>query len=374
LAEVLEAETESAPALSRRKRRRLAALVIVLVGITALYLSLPRSWFEIPDERAPTQAGQPTGDAEGPSAKPSPELLAEAARQSPLDYVARSRYGMALAAVGRPREAEAEFVAARKLAPDSPIVHHNLGIFYLNGSRLTQADAAFIRELELAPGDPNAHYYRGLVAQRRLRTEAAIAQFRYTIAMAPDFADAYLALAVQSTRKEPEAKIRQYVDRYVELTGNKGMANYVLSGAYRTWGRYADAARYGEVSVQIEPENYAYWHNLGQVYSYAKRTEDAERALGKALTLARDPSTVLIELGMNAQAARRYPDALKYFQRALAASPKSGPVHSYLSRVYRYMGDEVSSDRELRAFRQWERAARVHREPVSSSAPPSGPP
>lgn len=266
---------------------------------------------------------------------------------------------MALASTGKLRDAEAEFLAALRLAPDSPVAHHNLGVLYMNNGRLQKADQEFIQELELAPGDPRAHHYRGLVAQRRLQTDAAIAHFKYAIALAPNLPDPYLALAVTATRKEPEEQIRRYADRFVELTGNEGMADYVLSGAYRTWGRYPEAARYGEKCVALDPKNYAYWHNLGQVYSYAKRFQDAERALGEALKLARDPSTVLIELGMNAQAARRYPGAIAYFQRALEASPKTGNIHSYLSRAYHLSGDEAASLREMQAFRAWERAMRI---------------
>src|SRR5262249_37304588 len=72
-----------------------------------------------------------------------------AAEKTPLDFTARSHYGMALMAAGRPGEALAEFQAAVRLAPESPVAHHNLGVYYLHTGQPAKADVAFLRELEL---------------------------------------------------------------------------------------------------------------------------------------------------------------------------------------------------------------------------------
>lgn len=342
---------ELKPVLRPRPRARLWGLLGLLIVIGAVYFSLPRSWFEVPDE-AP--AATPTAP---PAEAASLETLRAAAERTPLDYTARSRYGMALNAAGRGPEALREFEAALHLAPESPVVHHNLGVYYLNNNDFARADGAFCRELELTPGDGRAHYYRGLIFQKRNQNERALRQFELTVALAPDFPDAYLSLALLGTRKESEEKIRGWIDQYIRLTGNEALAYYVLSGAYRTWRKYPEAARYAERTVTLEPNSYTYWHNLGQVYSYARRTDDAERALKRALSLAPRSFTSLlsIEQGMNAQNAGRFSEAVRYFQEALAASPETGNIHLYLARVYQRMGDETSAQREEAAFRQWER-------------------
>ncbi|HZO91100.1 MAG TPA: tetratricopeptide repeat protein [Chthonomonadaceae bacterium] len=342
--------------LRARARTRLYWLIGALGVVLAVYLCLPKSWFEVPDTNRPSVAA-PT-PAAAPLASPPPdqslEALREAAAKSPLDFGARSRYGMALAAAGRGPAALAEFRAAARLAPEAPGVYHNLGVYYLNAGQLDLADAAFCRQLETAPGDGRAHYFRGVILAKRLQNARAIAQFRLAIALMPNFPDPYLALAMLLTRQQPE-ETRRLVDRYIQLTGNKALAYYVLSGAYKTRGQYAEAARYAEMTVQLEPNNYGYWHNLGQIYSYARRTDDAERALQKALSLAKDPTTVLIELGMNAQNAGRFPQAVDYLQKALAASPQTGNVHLYLARIYPRMGDQAAAQREEKLFRAWQR-------------------
>lgn len=343
--------------------KRIMLLLGTLAALGLIYFSLPKSWFEIPDTTTATSTGKavstpprnsvplrPTQSAPGENIV----ALQDAARQNPLDFGTRSRYGMALASAGRGREALEEFQAAARLAPESPGVHHNLGIYYLNTEQLQKAETEFCRELEIAPGDGRVHYYRGLIFQRQHKDKEAVAQLREAMALAPQLPDSYLTLAMQLTRSGDEAQVRSLADTYIRLHGDKALADYVLSGAYRTWKNYPEAIRYAEMTVQLASNNYGYWHNLGQVYSYAHRWDDADRALHRALELAHDPSTPLIELGMNAQDARRFEDAEKYYKSALVSSPKTGNIHLYLTHLYQKWNKEPEAHDEERLFRRWE--------------------
>ncbi len=347
---------EAPHAARSRSRTRLFWLIGLLCVVAVIYLCLPKSWFEIPDTnpRPARPASPPTTQA--PSA--SLEALRTEAAQRPLDYGARSRYGMALAAAGNRAEALKEFLAAARLAPNSPGVYYNLGIFYLNSDRrdmLDRADAAFCHELELTPGDGRVHYFRGLIFERRLQNAQAISQFQLARALAPNLPDTYLSLALLLTRQQPEQS-RQLIDDYIRLSGDKTLAYYVLSGAYKTRHEYPEAAHYAETTVQMDPNNFGYWHNLGQIYFLAGRAADADRILQHALVMAKDKSDVLIELGMNAQKAGKLPQAVDYLHQALAASPQLGFIHLYLARIYPRMGDSAAAQREETLFRQWQRA------------------
>jgi tetratricopeptide (TPR) repeat protein len=329
----------------------------VAAALGIVYVSLPKSWFEVPDESAPG----PSARGAQPAAPPAPDLpaLADAAAKSPLDFGARTRYGMSLAAAGKTDQALAEFQAARRLAPAEPIVYQNLGGWYLNRRDYARADAYFCRALEAAPGSGRGHYLRGMALEGAEKHDEAIRQLRLGVALDPGFADGYLQLAMAATKRAPESQVVGWIEEYRRLSGNSSLADYVLSGAYKTWHKYDDAIRFGESSVKQDPGNFAYWHNLGQVYAYARRYDDAEKALAKAQGLTPKPGTVLIERGMNAQTAGRYNDAVERFKEALEASPETGNIHLYLARVYPRLGDAESASREEAAFRQWERTQRA---------------
>jgi Flp pilus assembly protein TadD len=358
-----------------RSPKRIVILLGGLVIAGIVYAALPRSWFEIPDD---TVAGRNSVHvSNSPSAAPNPQsqssttdrlaTLRAEAEKNPLDFGARSRYGMALSSAGRSLEALSEFQKAARVAPDVPGVHHNLGVYYLNAGHLSTADVEFCRELELAPGDGRAHYFRGLILQSQHKDPEAAGQFRAAIALAPDLPDSYLSLAIQVTRSRDEAQVRSLADSYVRLGGNKAVADYVVSGAYRTWKRYPEAAQFAEMTVQQSPNNYGYWHNLGQIYSYARRWDDADRALRRAQELAQDPSTVLIELGMNAQGAQRFQIAEGYFKSALVASPRTGNIHHYLSDLNKLWKREQEARNEAKLFHQWEKENAAERRRRSGS-------
>ena len=360
-----------------RKRVFLLLGGLAITGI--VYWCLPKSWFEIPDDSADTarkslhgakpQSRPARQDIQASMAEPLAASRAEAAN-TPLDFGARSRYGMALSSNGRGIEALSEFQAAARLAPDVPGVHHNLGVYYLNVGKLTLADSEFCHELEILPGDGSAHYFRGLVLQARHRDPEAIGQFREAIALAPELPDAYLSLAIQLTRSNDERQILAVADSYARLSGNKALADYVVSGAFRTWKKYAEAARYAEMAVRESPDNYGYLHNLGQIYSYAHRWDEADRTLRRARELGHDPTTVLIELGMNAQGALRFQNAETYFRSALSASPRTGNIHSYLTHLYRLWNKEAEARAEEKLYRRWELNESSNRRSAGISIPP----
>jgi tetratricopeptide (TPR) repeat protein len=325
----------------------------VAAALGIVYVSLPKSWFDVPDESAPA----PTGPGARPPAPPGSDLpaLAEAAAMNPLDFGARTRYGMALSAAGRADQALTEFQAARRLAPDNPIIYQNLGGWYLNRRDYAKAGQYFCRALEAAPGSGRGHYLRGMALVGQERHDEAIRQFRLAVGLDPQFADGYLQLAMAATKRAPESQVVAWIEEYRRLSGNSGLADYVLSGAYKTWHKYDGAIRFAESSVKQDAGNYAFWHNLGQVYAYARRYDDAERALAKAQELTPKPGTVLIERGMNAQSAGRVRDAVSRFQEALKASPETGNVHQYLARAYQRLGEAEAGAREEAAYRRWER-------------------
>lgn len=263
---------------------------------------------------------------------------------------------MALASSNQVKEAEVELRAAIRLAPENPTVYHNLGALYLNSGAIAKAKALFDKALEVLPGDARGHYSRGLALQGMGRTEQAIRDFRLATRLAPDLAEPYLSLAVALSGTRPVAEVKELADKSVALGGNRNVADFVLSRAYRTQGRFAEAISYAEATVKELPDSYSNWHNLGQIYSYAKKFPDAERALKRASELAKDPTTVKIELGMNAQSAGRIQDAIGYFKEALTSSPGTGNIHLYLARNYQRLGDMQSARKEEVLFREWNKA------------------
>lgn len=359
-----------------KSRRSLLVLLGMLALLGVIYLSLPKSWFEIPQD-GPQAAASGGRNAPGVQSAPDAATLDQlrtAVQNAPQDYVLRSRYGMALAAAGRLTEAEEEFRTAIRLAPESPIAHHNLGLFYLNSNQPEKADAAFQRELELAPGDGRAHYFRGLALQSLRRYPEAEAQFEMAGKLAPALAEPYLSLATLLSENRTPEEIQGYVDIYLKRGGtNRGLAYHALSRSYRKKQNHTEAIRYAEMATREAPEMVMYWRNLGQLYSAARRFDEADKTLRKVSEMTRAPSPVFVEIAVNAQKAGRYPEAIEAYKRALEISPQDGNIHLYLSRAYMLAGDMEAARREEQEFRAWERKNQAEKLRRARGAPPQSP-
>jgi tetratricopeptide (TPR) repeat protein len=328
------------------RRRRTIALAAALLGITVVFFSLPKDWFELPDESETPRAPINQGLAE----------LEAAARSKPLDVQLQSKLAVALSAAGRHEDAERCFKTALRLAPQAPLAYHNYAVFLTNRGRHAQAEEMYARELEVSPADGRAHYLHGAVLQSMRRIPEAAAEYEAASKLSPNMPDSYLALAALLTEKRPVEEIKQYVEKYLELKGtNVGLAQHALSRAYRTKQAYQEALAAARTAVKAEPNSYPYMRNLGQLYAVMNRFDDADRVLRQAAQLARDPSPVYIEIGVNLQKAGRFPQSIEAFRKALEISPETGNVHQYIARSYQRMGDLTAAARAEAEFRAWER-------------------
>lgn len=328
---------------SPKKGRSLYTLIGVLVVMGIVYYSLPKSWFEIPEE---TKKPSPTLDI--------PAMIQQTADSR--DFKDHLHAGMQLAKEGKMGEAEERMKTALRLAPEAPVVHHNIGVFYLNTNQPDKADIAFQRELEISPGYGPAHYSRGLTLQARRRYAEAALQMELATQLSPDFADPYVSLATQLTGKRPVETIQKWIDNYLRLGGaNKGMAYYDVSVAYKTKKDYPPAIKYGELALKEDENSYLFLRNMGQLYSYTDKTQEADALLRKALPLTKDPSPVYIEIGMNAQKRNKLDDAVAAMKKSLELSPQTGNVHLYLSRIYQRQGNKELAAKEDLAFREWQK-------------------
>jgi protein O-GlcNAc transferase len=338
-------------------RKRLLWLLGGLVVLGVTYLALPASWYTVPDEKVPaapgsgkTAAGTEPGPAGG--APVTLEQAQAAVASAPTDYVARSRYGFALASAGKPKEALAELKTAVRLAPESPAAHFNLGVLLLQNGRPAEADEAFCRLLEISPGDGNGHYHRGLALVQQQKREEAVRQFKLAAALSPDLPEPYSAMASElSSTQSPDAT-KTLVDEFVKRGGDEGLGNLIISRAYRDHKDYATSLSYAEKAVKVNPNSVILVRNLAEAYTNAGRWSDADSTLRKALPLTKKPAEVYAAIAANAEKAGRLPDAAEALRQALASDPNDLLLHKNLAEVYQRLGDTAAAQTEEEAYRK----------------------
>lgn len=100
-------------------------------------------------------------------------VLSDARRKLPQDFMLDYFYGLALLHLEQNREAADVFEDAVRLAPNVPQPHYELGRAYFALNQLDRARSEFERVIQLAPKDANAHYQLSRVYAKLGNTEKA---------------------------------------------------------------------------------------------------------------------------------------------------------------------------------------------------------
>jgi predicted O-linked N-acetylglucosamine transferase (SPINDLY family) len=170
--------------------------------------------------------------------------------------------GRACLGLGKLGDAEACYLRAGRLRPDSAEVQNNLGVVYVEQGQLEQALARFNEAIRLAPHIASGHNNRGLVLERLRKFEEAAANFREALRLQADFADAHFNLGNVLRR---EGRCDEAVVCYREalrLKPDYGHAHNNLGNAFKDQGMLDEALACFRAAVAADPSEVARHSNL----------------------------------------------------------------------------------------------------------------
>ena len=114
--------------------------------------------------------------------------------------------------------------------------------------------------------------------------------------------------------------------------------------------QYAAAAERLERLVDVDPENAAIFYNLGVVYTFLKRNEEALESFRRCVDLHPDYFQAWYNMGQIAMIVKKdFSQALHYFERAAAIRPDYVSAHHQRGIACELLGDKE------RALKCWER-------------------
>lgn len=198
-------------------------LLLLLAACQSAPPAEPRAVAEAVQAAGVPAAGVPAAGAPADGAVPSPD---------PVPPQAAERYANALALMkaGHATDAELEFKQLNAAYPQFAGPQVNLGLLYLQGSRLPEAEAAFKEAVSRNPASAVAGNELGIVERRLGKFAEAEAAYQRTIAAEPDYAPAYLNLGVlyDLYLAEPQKALEQF-EHYLQLAGdNKQVSGWVI--------------------------------------------------------------------------------------------------------------------------------------------------
>jgi protein O-mannosyl-transferase len=258
----------------------------------------------------------------------------------PSNDRAHSNLGDVLEAEGRTDEAMAQREDALRLAPDSAIVHNNMGktLARLPG-RMNDAISQFEEALRLKPNYADADNNLGNALDAEGRSAEAVARYEAALRLSPGFAAAHgnLGNALARMPGRLDDAIAQYEEAlllnpdYATAHNNLGIA------LTRVPGRLDEAIAQFETAIRLNPDYVMAHANLGNALARAPgRKADAVAQFEAALRLRPDIAAIHVNLAVVLlEMPNRTEEAAAQLRTALRLEPGNDMARQILARIGR---------------------------------------
>jgi serine/threonine-protein kinase len=220
-----------------------------------------------------------------------------------------------------------------------------LGEVYEAESKAEEAEATYRKAIDLAPDDWRWPVRLGVELFGAGKVKEAIEQLKRGADLAPDNAVAYYDLGmayrqlddIDAARKNFEASLK------IESDANTYDA---LGSVFLLEGRYDDAVAMEQESIQLNPNNYVAWGDLGVAYLWSgNRHDEAVKALSKANELAeaekgknRQDPLLLVTLANNYASLGDAAKSEVLVRQALALAGQNPEIEYRAGEAYESLG------------------------------------
>lgn len=221
-----------------------------------------------------------------------------------------------------------------------------------------KAEATLARALALRPGDAQLQAEAGFAALRAGRLPEAIAAYTRVVGLAPHAAGYWNTLGAMYMMAGDESAAERALERSVALQPNAdALANL---GTLRFYdGSYADAVRLYRTAVELDPDDYLNWGNLGDALLAAREPAEAWRAAyaraaegaTEYLAVATGDGAVLAGLAWYRAMLDDPQAALAALRRAEAASGDQVEIAQWSAQAWAALGRAEEAARRLDAMR-----------------------
>lgn len=238
--------------------------------------------------------------------------------------------------VGREDQAIEYYQAILRMGPPVYDTNQRLGQAYLNRGELAKARTRIEAALQETPWDGSLYYQLGRIDQRQRR----LTQARQEFAAASRLQHAgqasiqrLLALDV-AVEKHQTAEIQALRQGFLNETASDPEILNSVGVSLGRGGVYSDAVEPLERAVSLSPDSFEANYNLGFTFLKLGRAQEAEASLKKALAIEPQSLEVNRLLGVLYVEEDRNADAIARLRAANEASPDDEGVLALLGEQY----------------------------------------
>ena len=230
--------------------------------------------------------------------------------------------------------------------------HMLLGMAYYGAAQFANASKTL---KPLATADPTNIELRKVLAQSCLGAkdyDCALAEFRAILEQNPDSAAVHILLGeAYDGMKETDKAIAEF-KAAEQISPNEPNLHFGLGYLYWKSQAYDDAKREFEAELATSPDDAQALAYLGDVELQRNNTEKAEALLLKSTQQSDKVRIAYLDLGSIRMQQKKYDEAVKDLQRAIAIDPSQPDAHYRLGRAYKAVGKNVLAEAEFAKTRE----------------------
>ncbi|MEO6672184.1 MAG: tetratricopeptide repeat protein [Ginsengibacter sp.] len=211
------------------------------------------------------------------------------------------------------------FTKANQLQPSNPVAIKELSLLYFNNRQ-------FAKAIDMAQQCKDCAASDRIIAMSYYQTEdygKAVPGLQKALAKNPADAEVSYTLARTYLELEEEKNAIPYYQKAVQLDSTKNVWMYELALMYYNMDQYADAVKYfAKASNAGYPKSNDFYENCGFAYLYSRDIENGMTNLSIVLSRKPNNSTLLTDIAQAMYQAKRYDDALVYYQKLIELNAK----------------------------------------------------
>ena len=249
------------------------------------------------------------------------------------DYAeAQANLGAVLARLDRYPEAVAAYERALRLAPNLAQVRLNLGIAHYRKGDFPKAAEALRTFLELSPDNAQARQLLGLALVESGRDAEAVDVLSEVLHAAPADPAALYGLGLATLRLQ-RAGVFAIIDRLDVTPGGKPAAHLLRGQALLGGHEFERAVAELDQAARLEPNLPRLDYSLGLTYFKLGRNAQALEAFTRELARNGSDFSTLYYLPYLHEAQENLAEARRYLERALALDRESAEGNALLGKI-----------------------------------------
>ncbi len=195
------------------------------------------------------------------------------------------------------RDAAEAFTSAARLDSENPALHYEIGNALYeqslppepvqhpeklgNPAKIGEAIAEFDKAIKIDPKLYKAHYRMGVALQAQDKLREADAEYRKAIESNPRFVQPYLKLGDLYLDNDYDKEAGQVFQNAILANDSDGEAHQGLAEALQKQKQYEEAIKEFQKAVQLNPDLYLAYYNVGHTYKLLNDKVHAKEWLDK---------------------------------------------------------------------------------------------